>query len=98
MGRRTTMRRLIRVGAMSAFLLLPPMAVACRAPSAAQARAADSSGPAAEPDQAPRNEVTMSANQFTKPSDAELRKKLTPIQYEVTQNDATEPPFRNAFW
>ncbi len=32
------------------------------------------------------------------PSDAELRKRLTEIQYEVTQHDATEPPFRNAFW
>lgn len=28
----------------------------------------------------------------------ELRKQLTPVQYEVTQNNATEPPFRNEFW
>ncbi|WP_088044309.1 peptide-methionine (S)-S-oxide reductase MsrA [Bacillus sp. EAC] len=28
----------------------------------------------------------------------ELKKKLTPIQYSVTQEDATEPPFRNEFW
>jgi len=28
----------------------------------------------------------------------ELRKRLTPIQYEVTQNNATEPPFRNEYW
>jgi peptide methionine sulfoxide reductase msrA/msrB len=28
----------------------------------------------------------------------ELRQRLTPIQYEVTQNSATEPPFRNSFW
>ena len=27
-----------------------------------------------------------------------LRKKLTPLQYEVTQNNATEPPFRNEHW
>lgn len=31
-------------------------------------------------------------------SDEDLRKELTPIQYEVTRNNATEPPFRNEFW
>jgi peptide methionine sulfoxide reductase msrA/msrB len=35
---------------------------------------------------------------YKKPSDAELRQRLTPLEYEVTQHDATEPPFRNAFW
>jgi peptide methionine sulfoxide reductase msrA/msrB len=34
----------------------------------------------------------------TKPSDGELRKSLTPLQYEVTQHEATEPPFHNDFW
>jgi len=38
------------------------------------------------------------AKRFVKPSDAELRKKLTPIQYRVTQDDATERPFNNAYW
>lgn len=28
----------------------------------------------------------------------ELKQRLTPIQYEVTQNNATEPPFQNEFW
>lgn len=31
-------------------------------------------------------------------TDAALRERLTPIQYEVTQNDGTEPPFRNPYW
>jgi peptide methionine sulfoxide reductase msrA/msrB len=33
-----------------------------------------------------------------KPSDAELRRALTPLQYEVTQHEATERPFQNEFW
>jgi peptide methionine sulfoxide reductase msrA/msrB len=32
------------------------------------------------------------------PENPELRAKLTPLQYEVTQCSATEPPFRNEFW
>ena len=32
------------------------------------------------------------------PTDAELRTKLTRVQYEVTRCSATEPPFRNEFW
>lgn len=38
------------------------------------------------------------ANQYTKPSDNELRKKLTPLQYKVTQEEGTEPPFNNEHW
>ncbi|MFC5700361.1 peptide-methionine (R)-S-oxide reductase MsrB [Cohnella faecalis] len=34
----------------------------------------------------------------TKKDKEELRKRLTPIQFEVTQNNATEPPFRNEFY
>jgi len=33
-----------------------------------------------------------------KPNEAELRKKLTPEQYAVTQECGTEPAFRNAYW
>jgi peptide-methionine (R)-S-oxide reductase len=33
-----------------------------------------------------------------KPNDAELKKKLTPLQYEVTQHEGTETPFKNEYW
>jgi methionine-R-sulfoxide reductase len=35
---------------------------------------------------------------FQKPPAAELKQKLTPMQFAVTQHAATEPPFRNEFW
>jgi methionine-R-sulfoxide reductase len=35
---------------------------------------------------------------FTKPSDAELRQRLSPLQYEVTQHEGTERPFSNEYW
>lgn len=35
---------------------------------------------------------------FNKPSDQELKSKLTPLQYQVTQHEGTEPPFRNEYW
>ena len=35
---------------------------------------------------------------YKKPSDTELRKRLTPEQYEVTQHEGTERAFHNEFW
>ena len=35
---------------------------------------------------------------YHKPTDAELRKRLTPQQYDVTQHEGTEPPFQNKYW
>jgi peptide methionine sulfoxide reductase msrA/msrB len=35
---------------------------------------------------------------YEKPGEDVLEEKLTPLQYDVTQKDATEPPFQNAFW
>jgi methionine-R-sulfoxide reductase len=35
---------------------------------------------------------------YPKPTDAELRQKLTREQYQVTQHEGTEPAFRNEYW
>lgn len=42
--------------------------------------------------------LSASAQEFTKPDDTQLKQMLTPLQYAVTQNDETEPPYRNPFW
>jgi len=41
---------------------------------------------------------TMKKSQATIPTDAELRDRLTPLQYKVTRKDGTEPPFNNTYW
>jgi peptide methionine sulfoxide reductase msrA/msrB len=38
------------------------------------------------------------SSHFIKPDDAELRKKLSPLQYKVTRKEGTEPPFNNEYW
>jgi len=35
---------------------------------------------------------------FIKPSSRVLKQKLSKLQFDVTQNDATEPPFKNQYW
>jgi methionine-R-sulfoxide reductase len=37
-------------------------------------------------------------NTFVKPSDTDLKKRLSPEQYEVTQHEGTEPAFHNEYW
>lgn len=68
--------------------------------------AACTGGPAkAAPDDAappPRNDpapiATTTKEPFVKPSETELKSKLSDLQYAVTQQCGTEPPFRNAYW
>jgi peptide methionine sulfoxide reductase msrA/msrB len=49
-------------------------------------------------DIAMKTEKAVAKDTFFKPSQSELKKRLTPIQYEVTQQNGTEPAFRNEYW
>ena len=40
----------------------------------------------------------MNRIEFSKPSDSDILQRLSPLEYEVTQHGATEPPFRNRYW
>ncbi len=48
----------------------------------------------------PKTQKSAAAGEtgYVKPDDSVLRKKLTPMQYKVTQEEGTEPPFRNKYW
>jgi methionine-R-sulfoxide reductase len=58
-------------------------------------------GAAAAPAQtsaAPARPKGWNPMEFKKASDSDLRRTLTPLQYEVTQRDATERAFNNEYW
>jgi len=43
-------------------------------------------------------DTTQENNKYTKPSKEELKKRLTPLQYKITQEDGTEVAFDNDYW
>jgi peptide methionine sulfoxide reductase msrA/msrB len=75
----------IAAGALAAFLV-----AGC---SRAVSQPATQDPPAASP-----ATTNLAMQTYKKPSAAELKQKLTPMQYQVTQNAGTEPPFRNEFY
>ncbi len=61
-------------------------------------RAPDPGAPASPPTATKEAASAMTKRVYTKPTDAELRARLSPLAYQVTQREATEPPFRNELW
>lgn len=45
-----------------------------------------------------KQSIENAEKQYSKPSGEELKAKLTPLQYDVTQEESTEPPFKNEYW
>ncbi|HEX5060789.1 MAG TPA: peptide-methionine (R)-S-oxide reductase MsrB [Kofleriaceae bacterium] len=72
-------------------LALAMLFAACNANSS-------SAAPAAETKADVKTHTMKHPIRTTKPSDDVIRKELTPLQYEVTQRDGTEPPFHNEYW
>src|SRR5277367_4771957 len=84
-----------RSSCATAFFLA--ITTGCHMASPAPARPLDP--PAAANDLSNTKENSpVPSRTYTKPSLSELKQRLTPIEFQVTQNDATEPPFRNDFW
>lgn len=52
--------------------------------------------PIQEPEE--QQDIDEALKSFDKPSDPELRRQLTRLQYDVTQHEGTESPFSNDFW
>ncbi len=51
-----------------------------------------------EAEYVPKKKVDKLAMKYKKPSDEEIKKKLTSLQYKVTQKEGTERPFKNEYW
>ena len=54
--------------------------------------------PVVSPTPTPVAQDTKTMPAFRKPTDEEIKKALTPIQYQVTQRSGTEPSFHNEYW
>ena len=83
----------------AALLALPLAAsplTACRTTSNVPGPPGPSGG-AATTESARTQRSTMSATKED-PALEDAKKRLTPLQYRVTQHEGTEPPFRNEFW
>src|SRR5262249_49131368 len=71
---------------------------ACRPSSSASSTSAPVKRAAAASSPEMPAAAPVEARKYPKPSDDELRRKLTSIQYDVTQRAETEAAFQNEYW
>jgi methionine-R-sulfoxide reductase len=46
----------------------------------------------------PTNAPAVDAARWQRPPEEEIKRRLDPLQYKVTQEEGTEPAFRNRYW
>jgi len=95
-ARANTARVVCALAALSALLVLGSRLVHAQT-SVTKSGVAPTASAQSKPAQASANGVSALAT-FRKPAASELKKILTPMQFEVTQHEYTEPPYRNEFW
>jgi len=61
-------------------------------------RAASTGTEASLPRSAPAASTVVSTRSYAKPAPQEIKQRLSPLEYDVTQREATESPFHNKFW
>ncbi len=81
--------------------VITPVITPDAAPGAPAASAAPAA-PGASGASGAKGDIPMTTSapwqRFSKPTDKELRARLTPLQYEVTQKEGTERAFHNEYW
>ena len=97
LDRRAAFRALILAALAMSGAAMPACAGRGRGEALAQTQPSGGARSAAAPaGNNAANGDTM--KRYSKPTDEELRKRLTPQQYQVTQKEGTEPAFRNEYW
>ena len=83
-------RKHILRAVLSLATALPGVALFLQSmPASAEASAAGAERPAT---------LAAQSGRWQRPPPAEIKRRLDPLQYEVTQQEGTEPPFRNRYW